>query len=142
MRVIARRELPHPGGPLTPCQIHDGYRYQAFTTNTVRGQAALLETRHRAHARVEDRIVNYSSGKVKSSEIHRTCSCFAADGTRASAVNHSWSASQQTIVNWDLRGLPRSYIEGYLSESLCRHRTTSSGDLGVGLACRVTAGES
>ena len=32
------------------------WRYQAFVTNTQIGQLAFLEARHRAHARVEDRI--------------------------------------------------------------------------------------
>jgi len=56
MRVIVRRELPHPGATLDAFEVRDGYRYQAFTTNTRRGQLAFLEARHRAHARVEDRI--------------------------------------------------------------------------------------
>jgi len=56
MRVIVRRELPHPGATLDAFEIRDGFRYQAFTTNTPRGQLAFLEARHRAHARVEDRI--------------------------------------------------------------------------------------
>jgi len=56
MRVIVRRELPHPGATLDAFEIRDGYRYQAFTTNTPRGQLAFLEARHRAHARVEDRV--------------------------------------------------------------------------------------
>ncbi|MBS6031355.1 MAG: transposase [Kocuria rhizophila] len=34
----------------------DGWRYEAFVTNTTAGQLAFLEARHRAHARVEDRI--------------------------------------------------------------------------------------
>ncbi len=56
MRVIVRRELPHPGATLDAFEIRGGYRYQAFTSNTARGQLAFLEARHRAHARVEDRI--------------------------------------------------------------------------------------
>lgn len=56
MRVVVRRELPHPGATLDVFEIRDGYRYQAFTTNTRHGQLAFLEARHRAHARVEDRI--------------------------------------------------------------------------------------
>ena len=56
MRVIVRRELPHPGATLDAFEVRDGYRYQAFTTNTTGGQTAFLEARHRAHARVEDRI--------------------------------------------------------------------------------------
>jgi len=56
MRVIVRREKPHPGAGLTLFEQADGWRYQAFATNTRIGQLAFLETRHRAHARVEDRI--------------------------------------------------------------------------------------
>ena len=56
MRVIVRREKPHPGAGLTLFEQADGWRYQAFATNTRIGQSAFLEARHRAHARVEDRI--------------------------------------------------------------------------------------
>ena len=56
MRVIVRREKPHPGAGLTLFEQADGWRYQAFATNTRSGQLGFLETRHRAHARVEDRI--------------------------------------------------------------------------------------
>ena len=34
MRVIVRREPPHPGATLDAFEIRDGYRYQAFTPNT------------------------------------------------------------------------------------------------------------
>ena len=56
MRLIVRREKPHPGAALTLFEQSDGYRYQAFVTNTTTGQLGHLEARHRAHARVEDRI--------------------------------------------------------------------------------------
>ena len=56
MRVIIRRERPHPGAQLSLFEERDGWRYQAFVTNTKDGQLAFLEARHRAHARVEDRI--------------------------------------------------------------------------------------
>jgi hypothetical protein len=56
MRVIVRRERPHPGAQLDAFEERDGYRYQAMATNTGIGQLAFLEARHRAHARVEDRI--------------------------------------------------------------------------------------
>ncbi len=55
MRVIVRRERPHPGAQLTFSDV-DGWRFQAFATDTQVGQLAQLEARHRAHARVEDRI--------------------------------------------------------------------------------------
>jgi hypothetical protein len=55
-RVIVRREHPHPGAQLSLFEEADGWRYQPFATNTATGQLAFLEARHRAHARVEDRI--------------------------------------------------------------------------------------
>jgi len=59
IRVILRRERPHPGAQLSLLEEADGWRYQAVATNTVDKpgvQLAFLEARHRAHARVEDRI--------------------------------------------------------------------------------------
>ena len=55
MRVIARRERPHPGAQLRFDDV-DGYRITAFATNTTKGQLADLELRHRRRARCEDRI--------------------------------------------------------------------------------------
>jgi hypothetical protein len=58
-RVIVRRERPHPGAQLRFTDA-DGHRFTAFITDTKRGgprrQHSDLEARHRAHARVEDRI--------------------------------------------------------------------------------------
>ncbi|GAA1767688.1 hypothetical protein GCM10009681_43450 [Luedemannella helvata] len=56
MRVIVRREHPHPGAQLTLFEERDGWRYTAFVTNTHTGSVQWLEARHRTHARVEDRI--------------------------------------------------------------------------------------
>ncbi len=55
MRVIARKERPHPGAQLRITDA-DGMRVTAFATNTTRGQLADLELRHRQRARAEDRI--------------------------------------------------------------------------------------
>jgi len=55
MRVILRKERPHPGAQLRITD-HDGNRVTAFATNTPRGQLADLELRHRRRARCEDRI--------------------------------------------------------------------------------------
>ena len=56
IRVIVRRERPHPGAQLDAFEEADGWRYTAFATDTRVGQLARLDARHRAHARVEDRI--------------------------------------------------------------------------------------
>jgi hypothetical protein len=58
MRVIARRERPHPGAQLRLTD-HNGWRVTCFATNTPRSaqwQLADLEIRHRQRARCEDRI--------------------------------------------------------------------------------------
>ncbi|MET9245620.1 IS1380 family transposase [Nonomuraea sp. NPDC003709] len=55
MRVIARKERPHPGAPLRFTDL-DGCRVTCFVTNAKRGQLADLELRHRRRARAEDRI--------------------------------------------------------------------------------------
>jgi hypothetical protein len=56
MRVLVRRERPHPGATLSLMEAHDGWRYQCVATDTPTGQLAFLEARHRAHAHVEDRV--------------------------------------------------------------------------------------
>ena len=78
MRVIVRRERPHPGAQLSLFEQADGYRYQGFVTNTASGQLPFLEARHRAHARVEDRIRH-----AKDSGLRRFPS-------REFAINTAW----------------------------------------------------
>ena len=55
MRVIVRKERPHPGAKL---RFTDpgGHRFTCFATNAKAGQLADLELRHRRRARCEDRI--------------------------------------------------------------------------------------
>jgi hypothetical protein len=59
MRVIVRREKPHPGAQLRITDAN-GWRITAFATNTRSGavgtQLPELELRHRRRARAEDRI--------------------------------------------------------------------------------------
>ena len=57
MRVIARKERPHPGAQLRLTD-QDGHRITCFTTNHPSSDLAALEVRHRARARCEDRIRN------------------------------------------------------------------------------------
>ena len=56
MRVICRRERPHPGAQLSLFDTHAGWRHTCFITNTEGTDIAALELRHRGHARVEDRV--------------------------------------------------------------------------------------
>jgi len=55
MRVIVRKERPHPGAQLRFTDI-DGHRFTCFATSTQGGQLPDLELRHRRRARCEDRI--------------------------------------------------------------------------------------
>jgi Transposase DDE domain group 1 len=55
MRVIVRKERPHPGAQLRFTDI-DGHRVTCFATDARTGQLADLELRHRRRARCEDRI--------------------------------------------------------------------------------------
>jgi hypothetical protein len=57
-RLIVRRERPHPGAQLDLFDTIAGFRHQVFATDTghAGGSIQFLEARHRAHARVEDRI--------------------------------------------------------------------------------------
>jgi DDE family transposase len=57
-RFIVRRERPHPGAQLSLFDTVEGMRHQVMATDTPAGGGSIqfLEARHRAHARVEDRI--------------------------------------------------------------------------------------
>jgi hypothetical protein len=60
-RLIMRRERPHAGAQLSLFDFSEGYRHTCFITNAPDndGDVAVLELRHRGHARVEDRIRNW-----------------------------------------------------------------------------------
>jgi hypothetical protein len=57
-RLICRREHPHPGAQLSLFDTSEDFRHTCFITNAsaLEIDAAVLECRHRGHARVEDRV--------------------------------------------------------------------------------------
>ena len=69
MRVILRKERPHPGAQLRFTD-RDGLRLTAFVTNTSKGQLAALELRHRSRARCEDRIRNAKDTGLRNLPYH------------------------------------------------------------------------
>ena len=69
MRVIARKERPHPGAQLRLTDV-DGHRITAFATNTRDGQLPDLELRHRRRARAEDRIRNAKDTGLTNLPLH------------------------------------------------------------------------
>jgi hypothetical protein len=77
-RVIARREIPHPGAQLRLTDI-DGRRITCLATNTPAtdrpgGQLPDLELRHRRRARVEDRIRNAKDTGLANLPLHDNAS--------------------------------------------------------------------
>jgi len=73
MRVIARRERPHPGAQLRLTD-HNGWRITCFATNTSRSarwRLADLEVRHRQRARCEDRIRCLKDTGLRNLPFHR-----------------------------------------------------------------------
>lgn len=71
MRVIVRRERPHPGAQLRLTDP-DGWRITCFATNT-RGPGwtlAALEVRHRQRARAEDRIRGLKDTGMRNLPFH------------------------------------------------------------------------
>jgi Transposase DDE domain group 1 len=74
MRVIVRKERPHPGAQLRLTDP-DGHRYTAFATNTRPGgpgrQLADLELRHRRRARAEDRIRAAKDTGLRNLPLHQ-----------------------------------------------------------------------
>jgi hypothetical protein len=79
-RMIVRRERHHPGAQLSVFDTVEGMRHQVFITDSPRPTCSLqlLELRHRAHARVEDRI---RTGKD---------SGFGRFPSRQFAINAAW----------------------------------------------------
>jgi len=69
MRVIARREHPHPGAQLRITD-DDGWRITVFATNTRGGRIADLELRHRTRARAEDRIRGLKDTGLRNLPLH------------------------------------------------------------------------
>ena len=69
MRVIARRERPHPGAQLRITD-DDGWRITLFATNTRGGRIADLELRHRMRARAEDRIRGLKDCGLRNLPLH------------------------------------------------------------------------
>ncbi|WP_432135024.1 IS1380 family transposase [Streptomyces sp. bgisy154] len=71
MRLIVRKERPHPGAQLRLTDA-DSMRLTCFATNTSGRPIAELELRHRLRARAEDRIRAARSTGLRNLPLHRT----------------------------------------------------------------------
>jgi len=70
MRVLARRERPHPGAQLRITD-RDGWRITVFVTNIPGGRLADHERRHRLRARAEDRIRALKDTGLRNLPLHQ-----------------------------------------------------------------------
>ena len=71
MRLIVRKERPHPGAQLRLMDA-DGMRLTCFATNTADRPIAELELRHRRRARAEDRVRAARATGLRNLPLHRT----------------------------------------------------------------------
>jgi hypothetical protein len=69
MRLIARRERPHPGAQLRLTDL-DGWRVTVFATNSPGADLAQLELTHRLRARAEDRIRGLKDSGLRNLPLH------------------------------------------------------------------------
>jgi len=88
-QFIVRRERPHPGAQLDLFDTVEGFRHQLIATDSPAGTGHLtwLDARHRAHARVEDRI---RCGKD---------SGFGRFPSRVFAINAAWLELALTSID-------------------------------------------
>jgi hypothetical protein len=77
LRMIARREQPHPGAQLTFTDI-DGHRYQVFVTDLDDPDIAYLEALYRGRGRAERQICDTKATGLTNLPSH------------SFAINHAW----------------------------------------------------
>jgi hypothetical protein len=77
LRMIARREQPHPGAQLTFTDV-DGHRYQVFVTDLPDTDIAYLEALYRGRGRAERQICNTKATGLTNLPSH------------SFQINHAW----------------------------------------------------
>lgn len=77
LRMIARREHPHPGAQLTFTDV-DGHRYQVFVTDLEDTDIAYLEALYRGRGRAERQICDTKATGLTNLPSH------------SFAINHAW----------------------------------------------------
>jgi hypothetical protein len=133
LRLLVRREDPHPGAQLTFTDV-DGHRFQAFVTDLADADLAYLEALYRGRGRVERRI-----GDAKATGLAKLPS-------HSFAINQAWLAlvlvaqdllvwAQQLVLDGDLaRAEPKRlryclwHTAGVITTSGRRHRLRLAED--------------
>jgi hypothetical protein len=95
LRMIARRELPHPGAQLTFTDV-DGHRYQVFVTDLPDADIAYLEALYRGRGRAERQICDTKATGLTNLPSH------------SFAINTAWL--QLTLIAHDLLAWTRQLL--------------------------------
>lgn len=95
LRMIARRELPHPGAQLTFTDV-DGHRYQVFVTDLDDPDIAYLEALYRGRGRAERQICDTKATGLTNLPSH------------SFAINTAWL--QLVLVAHDLLAWTRLLV--------------------------------
>jgi hypothetical protein len=131
MRVVVRKERPHPGAQLRLTDP-DGHRYTAFATNTAPGgpgrQLADLELRHRRRARVEDRIRAAKDTGLRNLPLHefdqnRIWQAIIALACDITAWTQMLALTDHPARRWEPKRLRLRIFS--LAADLARHARTS-----------------
>jgi len=113
MRVIVRKERPHPGAQLRLTDA-DGHRITAFATTTTPGgpgrQLAELELRHRRRARAEDRIRAAKDSGLTNLPLHeisqnRICCAIVALACEITAWMQILALTEHPARRWEPKRL-------------------------------------
>jgi hypothetical protein len=116
MRVIVRREKPHPGAQLRITDAN-GWRVTAFATNTRAGgpgtQLPELELRHRRRARAEDRIRVAKDTGLTNLPLHEFAQNQIWCAIVALAVELAACMQMLILAGHDARGNPNACGYGY-----------------------------
>jgi hypothetical protein len=140
MRVIVRKERPHPGAQLRFTDT-GGHRFTCLATNAKGGQLADLELRHGRRARCEDRIRAAKDTGPRNLPFH------GFTKTRSGASWWQWRASwwQWRASWWQWRASWWQWRASYwpgLRCSPCTARPGAGNPNGCGCACSAPPGAS
>lgn len=103
MRLVVRKERPHPGAQLRFTDA-DGLRLTAFATNTTGTPIAALELRHRQRARAEDRIQDARATGLRHLPPQVTAVITSAIQRLDALPNPSWQSRSLPRRAWSITG--------------------------------------
>ena len=149
LRVIARRERPHPGAQLRVTDL-DGNRITCFVTNTGKGQLAKLERRHRGvqpggggHDGTQPHDQRRGARRRQGSTFHPSPTSAWGDSAGCPRCSPYWAARRCRLLR--LRGVQRRCHcppQTHPPYQLNYQRAHERGASAALLACRTSSSNS